>query len=155
MSSVIDTFDGPYVFLSNFYPCPVVFDGLTYPTSEHAYQAAKSTDRDYQLRICYSAATPAKAKRLGRKAVLRPNWEAVKCRAMYYILEQKFKPGTELAQRLLSTDGHELVEGNWWGDVYWGKCRGIGENNLGKLLMRLRDQLKAAVQDTPKETGNT
>ena len=57
------------------------------------------------------------------------------------LLEQKFaKP--ELKKLLLATDDMLLVEGNTWGDTYWGVCNGIGFNMLGKLLVELRSQLR-------------
>lgn len=48
----------------------------------------------------------------------------------------------KLRSQLLSTGTAELVEGNWWNDRYWGVCNGRGENHLGKILMRIREELK-------------
>ena len=58
------------------------------------------------------------------------------------LLARKFAPGTELAARLLATGDAQLVEGNTWGDRFWGVCRGQGRNQLGQLLMERRDQLR-------------
>ena len=48
----------------------------------------------------------------------------------------------ELREALLNTDNAKLIEGNWWGDKFWGICNGVGENNLGKLLMEVRDEIR-------------
>jgi N-glycosidase YbiA len=57
------------------------------------------------------------------------------------LLRQKFSSG-ELYEKLLATGDALLVEGNSWGDRYWGQVQGTGENHLGKLLMQVRKELK-------------
>lgn len=136
---MIDRFTGTFRFLSNFWPAPVIFDGIEYPTVEHAYQAAKTERIDQRVRIEH-AQTPGQAKRLGRKVDLRPDWEEIKEAVMLTLLRQKFLKGTRLAQWLDETADHELVEGNTWGDVYWGVCDGVGQNKLGKMLMQIREE---------------
>ena len=136
----INRFEGVYFFLSNFYVSQVELDGVAYPTVEHAYQAAKTVDVQVRLLIA-KAATPGAAKMIGRRAKLRADWEDVKIAVMYSLLQQKFAKGSPLAARLKSTGQAQLVEGNWWGDRFWGVCKGVGENNLGKLLMVLREEL--------------
>lgn len=133
---MIDSFTGEYRFLSNFYPCKVVFDSITYDSVEHAYQAPKTLDLA-RRELIRDASTPGVAKRLGSKVKLRDDWEVVKCRIMYDLLKQKFRD-PELRRKLLATGAHKLVEGNTWGDTYWGKCNGVGKNYLGKLLMYIR-----------------
>jgi len=133
---MIDSFKGEYRFLSNFWPAVVVFEGITYPTTEHAYQAAKTLDQDDRLIISLMA-TPGQAKRAGRKIVIRDDWNDIKVDVMRSLLEQKFNY-PELKQQLLATGTQRLVEGNTWGDVFWGVCRGKGENILGNLLMVIR-----------------
>ena len=64
---------------------------------------------------------------------------------MLALLRVKFKPGSSFAELLLATADEELVEVNEWGDCYWGVCRGVGENVLGKLLMRVRAELRVGV----------
>ena len=49
----------------------------------------------------------------------------------------------KLGTMLLESEEAYLEETNHWGDVYWGVCNGIGENKLGKLLMDIRDDLRA------------
>jgi ribA/ribD-fused uncharacterized protein len=138
---MIDSFRGEYRFLSNFYPANVVLDGLTYSSVEHAYQAAKTLDEHYRARIRHTA-TPGDAKRLGRRIFLRSDWKQAKVGVMFELLRQKFAE-EPLRGRLLATGDEELVEGNEWGDTFWGVCGGRGENMLGMLLMRVRGELNA------------
>lgn len=135
--SVIDSFSGAHRFLSNFAPAAVQLDGVMYPTVEHAFQAAKTFDFAARTNI-QRCATAADAKRAGRRVVLRSDWEQVKIRIMEDLLRQKFaSPG--MRDLLNATRGRDLVEGNTWGDRFWGVCGGIGENHLGRLLMHIRD----------------
>lgn len=133
--TVIDSFSGPYRFLSNFW---VEEDGLTV---EHCFQAMKTLDSEEQHWIL-EADTPGKAKRLGRKCTLRLDWEEAKDEAMYFLVKDKFFPGSDLASLLLGTGDAELIEGNTWGDTYWGVCNGEGQNKLGKILMQIREELR-------------
>ena len=136
---VIDSFFGPYRFLSNFEPCTVEYDGMTYTCSEAAYQAAKTTD--VSLRIAFTTMNGAKAKFAGQRLTLRPDWNEVKVNAMYEIVKDKFSRNHELKLKLLQTGDLQLIEGNYWGDKFWGVCNGEGENHLGKILMRVRKEL--------------
>ncbi len=134
-------FSGPHRFLSNFYEWSVTYEGHTYPSVEHAFQAAKSLDPVDRVRIsCIS--TPGGAKRAGRQVPLRADWDDVRIDVMHALLRLKFAPGSDLAKMLLDTGDAELVEGNTWGDRFWGVCGGEGENNLGKLLMKVRAELR-------------
>lgn len=137
---MIDTFDGEHRFLSNFYPCTVEYAGEFYRTVEHAYQAAKTCDPNWRTVIRY-ANTPTQAKRLGRRVSLRQDWEGVKEDVMLTLLRRKFA-NPAMREKLLATGDEELVEGNWWGDTYWGVCKGKGENRLGILLMQVRGELQ-------------
>lgn len=148
MSDRIETFTRDYEFLSNFYPSEITYDGILYPTVEHAYQAAKSTDISIRQKIA-GAPTPGEAKKLGRSVVLRKDWEHIKEYVMQRLLAAKFNREThpELVWKLLKTGQAELIEGNWWHDRYWGKCRcaihkGVGNNRLGELLMELRAKIR-------------
>lgn len=138
----IDKFDGEYAFLSNFYDSPIkpFNDWILYPTVEHAFQAAKTNDIGMRKKIA-SQPTPGKAKSLGRHVDLIPNWREDRIHVMYECLRAKFEI-PDLRTKLLSTGNAHLIEGNWWGDTYWGVCNGVGSNNLGKLLMKIREELK-------------
>lgn len=134
---VINGFFGEFRFLSNFYPAQVIFEGYVYPTVEHAYQAAKTLDEDERKQIRY-AKTPKTAKALGYKVKLRPNWDDIRVDVMRDLLEKKFSI-EEFKHALMTTQGYVLIERNYWGDVFWGVCDGVGENVLGRLLMSIRD----------------
>ncbi len=136
---MIDSFKGEHEFLSNFYECKVVHGGLTFKSSEAAFQAAKCAD--IADRIKFVDMTPGQAKRAGRKVKLRSDWESVKISIMHEILHAKFVTNASLANRLLKTGTATLVEGNSWNDTFWGVCNGNGLNNLGKILMIVRDEL--------------
>lgn len=142
---IID-FNGKYAFLSNFYPSTFTHDGIEYQTVEHFFQAAKTLDIKEKKAIA-AAATPGEAKRMGRKVQLRPDWEKVKEYYMELGLRLKFK-NPSLRQKLLETGNNELIEGNSWHDNEWGscycaRCQNIaGKNKLGKLLMKLREELR-------------
>jgi len=144
---VINRFVGAYRFLSNFYACDVRLDDDWYPTVEHAYQAAKFFEPAHRW-VIQSALTPGKARRLGRSAQLRPDWDNVRLVVMEGLLRQKFWRGTApalaLRARLLATYPSRLVETNSWGDVFWGVCDGVGENHLGRLLMEIREENRRA-----------
>ena len=138
---VIDNFeDEEFRWLSNFYRTEIDYKGRSYPTLEHAYQAAKTLDEAEHEKI-RTAPNPAASKKLGRDCTLREDWEEIKISVMEELLRLKFND-SELKEKLLSTGDDELVEGNWWGDIFWGVCKGKGENNLGKLLMKIRGEYK-------------
>ena len=141
MNTVIDSFDKEYAFLSNFYEAPVEWEGITYPSNEHAFQAAKVINPVKRLEIA-AAATPGQAKRMGRSVNLRHDWEQVKYNVMLDIVLAKFHQHSDLAEALLDTGDADLIEGNWWNDTTWGVCNGVGTNWLGKILMSVRAQLK-------------
>lgn len=140
---MIDSFWGEHGFLSNFSPHAVVYEGDIYPTAEHAFQAAKTLDPAQRAQI-RSAGSPGAAKGLGRRVALRPFWNEVRVEIMRQILASKFAPGSAVAGLLLETGNEELIEGNTWGDTFWGVCGGEGENHLGRLLMELREELRRA-----------
>ena len=137
----IAEFRGRYRFLSNFYPAIVNLDSIPYPTVEHAFQAAKTIDVQHRERI-RKCNKPGDAKRLGRRVPLRSDWEQVKLYVMLNLLRQKFSQTEFLKTQLLATGEAQLIEGNTWNDFFWGECMGTGENHLGKLLMRVRQELR-------------
>ncbi|MCL4722805.1 MAG: NADAR family protein [Rhodocyclaceae bacterium] len=134
----IEAFQGEYRWLSNFWPVPVKLDGVVYPTVENAYQAAKASPH---LREPFRRCEAWQAKRLGRHVEMRADWDKAKLQVMRSLLNQKFAPSTELAARLMQTAPSKLIEGNTWGDVFWGVCRGRGQNMLGRMLMEVRASL--------------
>jgi ribA/ribD-fused uncharacterized protein len=138
--SKIDSFRDNYAFLSNFFPCEVQYAGEMYPSLEHAFQAAKTLNPAERLMI-RQARTASDAKRGGRRVTLRGNWDEEKVQVMRGLVRDKFTRHPNLRARLLLTGSADLVEGNWWGDRFWGVCKGAGENWLGKILMEIRTEL--------------
>lgn len=148
MNKMIKQFNKEYAAFSNFYPCAVHFEGLNYPTTEHAFQAAKSKNgMDRRIISELSADQAGEAKRLGRQVVLRKDWSIVNISIMKRLLMQKFSYDN-FKELLLSTGDEHIVEGNYWHDNFWGdcyckKCKDIeGQNNLGKLIMKVRELIK-------------
>jgi ribA/ribD-fused uncharacterized protein len=141
MTNTIDSFTGDFKFLSNFYPCKVKLDDVEYPSVEHAYQAAKTLDTEERKPFhTHPLPTAGGSKKLGRKLSIRPDWESVKLKVMEDLLIQKFKDDF-LKKQLQETGDAKLVEGNWWGDTFWGvDAKKGGKNHLGLLLMKIRDK---------------
>ena len=129
-----------FEFASNFALCEIDLHGIKFPTVEHAFQASKTLCENERIMIS-QLSTPGQAKRAGRKLKLRSDWEEIKINIMYELLQQKFAQPL-FRDLLLNTDDIEIIEDNNWNDYFWGKCNGRGENNLGKLLMKVRDNLR-------------
>lgn len=141
-------FQGEYRFLSNFWPAEVHYDGQVYPTSEHAYQSAKTLDRAERNRIA-ALPSPGDAKRAGSALPKRPDWDNHKLAVMDAVVRDKFTRNPDLRAKLLATGRAELIEGNTWNDQFWGVCNGKGENHLGKILMKIRAELGATPTTAP------
>lgn len=140
---MIDDFRFANRFLSNFHMHAVEFEGLTYPSTEHAYQAAKSLDPETRLAFS-KLETAREAKKMGASLVkVRDDWFKISLGIMEQVIRTKFQD-PELKQKLLDTGDQELVEGNTWNDTFWGVCNGKGENHLGKVLMKVRADLRSA-----------
>ena len=125
-----------YFFLSNMYPCDITYNGHTFKSAEAAFQAQKDASRASEFEyICGKA-----AKRLGRTVKMRFDWESVKLGIMEEILRIKFSD-PELKQKLLAVT-EPIVEENTWQDTYWGVCEDKGQNNLGKLLTKIKNDMQ-------------
>ena len=141
MKETIDDFHANgYDFLSNFFQYQVRYECILYPSSEHAFQAAKTLDIKVRKLFTIEGMTPAQAKTLGREIKCRSDWDAVKLSVMDDILAAKFSD-LSLKRLLIDTGDAELIEGNTWNDTFWGVCNGKGSNFLGKALMNLRKNL--------------
>jgi ribA/ribD-fused uncharacterized protein len=137
MLAIEDFRQSDYRFLMNSFDSPIECDdGHIYPTVEHAFQAAKTTDDLEKEQIRY-ALSARQAKRIGRSITLRYNWDNERVTVMEELLRKKFEDDT-LKGQLLATKSSELVSG---GDTFWGQVHGSGENNLGKLLMKIRAEV--------------
>lgn len=140
---MIDSFKGKYHFLSNFHPCTVTIKGIEYPSVEHAYMAHKAPeDKDWQALCQNKTIHPSIIKRFSRNVQLVDQWGTQRLIVMIECIRAKFFQNKYLAEALLDTGDEQLVEGNTWGDTFWGVCDGKGDNYLGKILMETRKELK-------------
>lgn len=135
----IRTFTNKNAFLSNFYPVFVYYEGMRFPSVEHAFQAAKTNDMEVRkgFMIIPSA---AEAKQWGRQIKMRKDWDSVKVDVMEMLLRQKFARPV-LREQLLNTRDAILINGNNYRDTFWGVYKGSGENHLGRLLMKIRQEI--------------
>lgn len=136
----IKGFFGKYRWLSNFWYAPVIFEGIIYPTNEHAYQAAKVTN-PLTRSLVLAIATPKDARNWGKGISLRSDWDSAKRDIMKSIVVDKFTRNIHLKLWLLATKEAYLEETNDWGDTYWGVYNGSGSNHLGYVLMEVRSLL--------------
>lgn len=143
MTAPITAFHGEYRFLSNFQYSPITLAGLRYLSVEHAYVAMKSEDRKFHEFVSNSSMSPGAVKYLGRRVrPLRPDWSSLRLTIMNHLIRLKFlsrdAESTALRAKLLATGDAELIEGNTWGDMFWGCVNGHGSNHLGQILMTVR-----------------
>lgn len=143
----ITRFAGAWAFLSNPFRAVLIWEEISYPTSEHAFHAGKVLDLEHRRKF---ATMPdwQDAKAYGQTVPLRPGWnETVRYQVMAEVLRAKFTAHPERTRLLLSTGNSYLVEGNTWHDTHWGVCycrthQAQGQNHLGRLLMELREELR-------------
>jgi len=156
MPKYIAKFNGTdYKFLSNFWKAEITYEGIKYPSSEHAYQASKTLEVVERQAIA-DLTKCGDAKRAGRKVTLRKDWDDVKDGIMLDILRIKFSMHPDLKQKLIDTGDAILVEGNTWHDKHFGvcycdECNGLGKNMLGELLMKVREECKEQQKDKVKD----
>lgn len=141
-TQIVEEFQGEYRWLSNFW----VYDTVRGLSVEHHYQAAKATNYQDYLRIM-SAENAYEAKQLGKPidkggilVTVRPDWDSIKLILMEQFTREKYATNHTLAQKLRDTKGSLLLETNRWNDTFWGICNGVGENHLGKIIMKVRDE---------------
>jgi ribA/ribD-fused uncharacterized protein len=145
-------------YLSNFHLHSIEYEGIIYPSNENAYQAAKTLN--FEERLKFASLDPSKAKSMGRSISLREDWLSelntelflgdlitqVRDKIMYDLNVIKFS-NPYLRNLLLSTGDKYLEETNWWRDDYWGSFNGQGLNKLGRILMRIRDEIRLKQQE--------
>lgn len=136
----------PYGAFSNLYRREVRLDGHTFPTAEHAYQAAKARRpevRDWILAAPSPALLAMAAHGLYQWDIV-PEWSRIKFDRMRAVLRAKYTQHADLRDLLLSTGTARLVEAGTVDSAVnrlWGEINGKGKNMLGVLLMELREQL--------------
>lgn len=140
---MINQFREEYSFLSNFAAVNIVYGDITFPSVENYYVAMKTKDNQERLKI--SKMKPGEAKKYGRTLKIREDWDDIKLEVMMWGVSKKFLQ-EPYKSKLLATGMENIVEGNYWGDSFWGidlkQDPNIGENNLGRILMIIRRFLK-------------
>ena len=116
----IDSFSYEYFFLSNYYESPVHVFGLTFRNNEAAFQSQKFDSKDKQS--AFTDVSAYQAKRMGRTARLSANWDIARNGVMLDVVRAKFTQN----------------------DTYWGVCDGVGQNQLGTILMIVRSEIAKA-----------
>jgi ribA/ribD-fused uncharacterized protein len=144
---IINEFRYTNSFLSNFSKNSVVYSEILFKTSEHAYQWAKCETDDDRI-VIINCDTATQAKKYGRSIKCNLiEWNKNKVNIMENIIRSKFS-NIKLKAKLINTGDSELIEGNYWHDAEWGKCFCLkcknkeGKNFLGKILMKIRLELK-------------
>lgn len=127
-------FKDKYWFLSNMYPCRIEYNGYVFNSIEAAFQAQKDPKRAVE----FTALNGFEAKRLGKQVALRADWEEVKLTIMEDLLRIKFSD--KVLRQWLCQINEPIVEDNHWHDTYWGMCNGRGQNNLGKLIEKIKQE---------------
>lgn len=151
---MINQFRGSNFYLSNFYSCDITVGPITFPSTEHAFQATKATNES-DLNYVRWAASPKEAKKRGQKIELRNNWDSIRYNIMTTVTWLKFSQNHDLQKRLMKTGQQELIEGNRWHDNYWGQCfcdkckSADAYNYLGCILMTVRTSLQVIVTTDP------
>lgn len=148
--NAVGFYDREFYIFSNFAATEIVYDDITYPTTEHAYQALKFRETNPDIfRMILEAPSPHEAKKLAARARKRqdPEWESKKLEVMEALLREKLKRHPYVAKKLLQTSGHTIYEDSPY-DSYWGIGKdGSGENHLGKLWSKLRAELEDRTQN--------
>jgi len=140
-------FHGKYRWLSNFQRVDIMFEYILYPSVEHAYVAAKTLDEEERIKI--SKLTYAgDAKKYGRNLKIRKDWDSIKENIMLELTREKYRNDMFLTPKLLGTGNCLIVEDNTWNDTFWGVCNGVGENKLGKIIMKVREELRNGLTST-------
>ena len=127
-------------YCSNFWRASFLINEMVYLTVEHWFQANKTLIKEEYERI-RNLPTPKEAKFAGYHVTLRPGWEEMKEEIVLEGLRAKFTQNPDLREKLLSTGDAVLHENSPW-DKYWGYAKGRGKDRLGKLLMKVREELR-------------
>lgn len=129
-------------WLSNMAYVDIYYKGICYPSTENFYQAMRYSE--VSKRVYIASLKPHEAKRYSKNnQMTSPIFEDKKLDIMLHAQRKKYSQ-EPFKSKLLATGDCHIEEGNWWGDKFWGvdiKTR-EGNNNLGKIIMRVRDELR-------------
>ena len=131
----------PYGFLNNFYRSRFFLYHHWWNWVEAPYQAMKTMDVEAYDKIRL-ATTPREARDIGQTVPIHDSWEEIKIQVMYDCCLAKFTQNQDLMDKLMGTGEEELIEDSPV-DSFWGcGADGKGQNHLGKVLMRVRKDLR-------------
>jgi ribA/ribD-fused uncharacterized protein len=140
----------PFGIFSNLYPRPVMFEGLEFPSAEHAYQAGKARSESVRAWLL-SAPSPSLLAMAAHGLYswdVVPNWAQIKYERMRAVLRAKFTQHADMREVLLSTGSTRLVETASVDNKVnreWATVNGKGQNMLGVLLMEIREELRMSM----------
>lgn len=145
---MINNFSGEYAFLRDDFLVPVWYEGIWYPSAEHAYQASR-TLYPKQKMLILECKTAIEAIRISNSKAItfRAGWKELRFQTKKVIVKSKFK-NKELAKKLVDTFPHQLINENMYHDNYWGNCKckncfnTRGKNKSGNILIAVRDVLR-------------
>lgn len=146
----------PYGVFSNLFKRAIIFEGVEFPTAEHAYQAGKARKQAVREWIL-SAPTPSLVAMAAHGLYtwdIVPNWSKIKFDRMREVLRAKYTQHEDLRTTLLSTGDARLVESCRTDNPVnrtWGEVNGKGLNMLGVLLMEIRAELRQAKDSVPSK----
>lgn len=147
-------FHSEHAWLSNFFPCQIEIQGLTFKSAEQAFQYTRAIHlKDTHLANLILRSRNAKEAKLlshGNNKTT-PEWDNDRFDVMRHVVTQKFTQNYELGGRLVSTGQHNLIEATI--DGFWGAKASItsksirdgtwmGANFLGKILVEVRNELR-------------
>lgn len=153
-----------YRWLSNFWEVEIKYDNIIYPSVEHYYVAMKIDEsqkvtikvnnKDVEMLLTVQEIRqyiskielPGRAKTFGKKIKQRKDWNDIKVSIMNYGLKQKYSQ-EPFKTKLIETYTQTIVETNYWKDTFWGVCDGVGKNVLGKMIMSIRERIRAQKED--------
>ena len=132
-SDDVVAFLGIHSPLSNFHPCTIKLDNVTYSSAEQAIQAkaAELFDDDETHYRIMNAHNPLEIKKLSYniKGFVPQRWQKESYKLVQPIIMQKFCQNEDLMEHLSKTLNKEIVEASW--DTLWG-C-GLGLKHYGVL----------------------
>lgn len=141
---MIHTFRDEHAWLSNMQLVDIKLKGRVFPSVEHAYCSEKNKDAEWKNVCANKNLSPKGVKLMSKEIKLRDDWENVKLLVMEHCLRLKFNQ-EPFKSNLINTDNQNIVEGNYWNDLFWGvdikNTPNIGENHLGRLIMKIRSEL--------------
>jgi ribA/ribD-fused uncharacterized protein len=139
----VDSFTGYFEFLHNNFLSPIYYEGSLYPSVTHAYHAARSRDEQTKNAILNADSFQTVAK-IARRIEDPEGWSLTRTSIMERLVRDKFRRSRELQEKLKATEKRELLmtyDEETPGNFFWGTVKEKGQNQLGRILMKIRNDL--------------